>query len=39
MTNPKDFEGTDQDFRDLAKQVQEDANERAKRGTGEESVE
>lgn len=39
MTNPRDFEGTDADFKELAKQVQEDANEAAKRGTGQESVE
>lgn len=39
MTDPKDYEATDAEVKELIKQVQKDEDERAKRGTGEESVE
>lgn len=39
MSDPKDYEATDAEVKDLVKQVQQDEDERAKRGTGQESVE
>lgn len=39
VTDPKDYEATDAEVKELIKQVQKDEDERAKRGTGEESVE
>lgn len=38
-TNPRDYEATDKEVKELIKQVQQDAKDAAKRGTGQESVE
>lgn len=39
MSDPKDYEATDAEVKELVKQVQADEDERAKRNTGQESVE
>lgn len=39
MSNPKDYNATDEEIKALIKQVQQDEKDRAERGTGQESVE